>query len=94
MDLALRKVPFFHHPVEISLYSAGHWHWSQFFHGSFFPSSGSRPWWWLVGHLSEQQGSPVLMCFLKYFMIDLWHLKMKYMEMASEILFADYYYKT
>lgn len=35
----------------------------------------------------------MFMYFLKYLVIDLWHFKSKYMEMASKVLFSNYYFK-
>lgn len=84
VNLALRKVPFFNHPVEISLYSLGLWHWSWFFGRSFF----SHP----VLTCSVTYALRCS-CILKLFCNLSLHLKSKYMEMASKILFSNYYHK-
>lgn len=95
MHLALRKVPFFlNHPVEISLYSVGFWHWSRLFRRSLFPSSSTHVVVSWRPSLLKQQCLEMLTYFLKYFVIYFWHSKSKYMEMASNILFSNYYHKT
>ena len=81
MNLALRMVPFFNHPVEISLYSAGLWQWPWLFCRSFFPLS-SPVWQRFVG---PSLCSETLVYFLKYLVIDLWHFKSKQMEMVSKM---------
>lgn len=93
MTLALGKVPFFNPSVEISLYSAGPWHWPGVLGRSSSPSPGSRPredLWAVAVKAAVPRDAHV---FLEVF-CDLWHLKSKCTEMASKVLFTNYYPET
>lgn len=85
-EFGSQEVSFFNHPVEISLYSVGPWHWSWFL---LDPFSLIRSFYVVVTcgtSLLQHWCSEMLVYGLKYFVIDLWHFESKYMEMASRIL--------